>query len=56
MNLRRGPGTNFNAVGRLTRGEQVLVLSEENGWVKLRVLETGRIGYMADFLVSDAAN
>ena len=56
VNLRRGPGTNFNAVGRLTRGEQVLVLSEENGWVKLRVLETGRIGYMADFLVSDPAN
>ena len=56
VNLRRGPGTNFNAVGRLTHGEQVLVLSEENGWVKLRVLETGRIGYMADFLVSDTAN
>ena len=56
VNLRRGPGTNFKAVDRLTRGEQVLVLSEENGWVKLRVLETGRIGYMADFLVSDPAN
>lgn len=54
VNLRRGPGTDYNAVDRLTQGEQVLVLSEENGWIKLRVLETGRIGYMADFLLTAA--
>jgi hypothetical protein len=54
VNLRRGPGTNFNTVGKLLRGDKVRVLSEENGWTKLRVVETGRIGYMADFLLTEA--
>lgn len=52
VNLRRGPGTGFNAIAKLTRGTEVRVLSEENGWVKLRVRDTGRIGYMADFLLT----
>jgi len=52
VNLRRGPGTNFNTVGKLLRGDKVRVLSQENGWTKLRVVETGRIGYMADFLLT----
>ena len=52
VNLRRGPGTNFNTVGKLLRGDKVRVLSEENGWIKLRVMDTGRIGYMADFLLT----
>ncbi|MCV2894379.1 SH3 domain-containing protein [Lentibacter sp. XHP0401] len=52
VNLRGGPGTDYNAVGSLTRGTEVRVISEENGWVKLQVQETGRIGYMADFLLT----
>lgn len=53
VNLRRGPGTRFNVVGRLSRGDSVQVLSQEGTWVKLRVTESGRIGYVADFLLSD---
>ena len=53
VNLRRGPGTDYSAVGKLRQGEQVLVLSDDgDGWLKLRVVETGRIGYMADFLLT----
>lgn len=52
VNLRRGPSTKFNPIAKLTRGTEVRVLSEENGWVKLRVRDTGRIGYMADFLLT----
>jgi len=53
VNLRRGPGTRFNTLDTLLRGDKVQVLSEESGWIKLRVLETGRIGYMAAFLLAE---
>ncbi|MGB2201766.1 MAG: SH3 domain-containing protein [Pseudooceanicola atlanticus] len=54
--MRNGPGTNFSIVDRLTRGEQVEVLAEPgNGWLKLRVSDSGRVGWMADFLVTAAA-
>ncbi len=53
VNLRRGPGTNYTAVGKLRQGDRVLVLRDDGeGWLKLRVVETGRIGYMADFLIT----
>lgn len=53
VNLRRGPGTDYSAVGKLRRGDQVLILRDNgDGWLKLRVIETGRIGYMADFLLT----
>ncbi len=53
VNLRRGPGTDYSAVGKLRQGDQVLVLRDSgDGWIKLRVVETGRIGYMADFLLT----
>lgn len=56
VNMRNGPGTNFSIVDRLTRGEQVEVLAEPgNGWLKLRVSDSGRVGWMADFLVTAAA-
>jgi len=55
VNMRNGPGTNYSIVGRLARGDEVEVLSDPgNGWLKLRVSETGRIGWMADFLLTAA--
>ncbi|MBR9843565.1 MAG: SH3 domain-containing protein [Rhodobacteraceae bacterium] len=48
VNMRSGPGTRFSVLGTLTRGEKVEVLREpDNGWAKLKVLETGRIGWMS---------
>lgn len=53
VNLRLGPGTEFNKIGQLLRGTDVEILQDPgNGWVKLRVLETKRIGWMADYLVT----
>ncbi|MBU2983621.1 SH3 domain-containing protein [Lentibacter algarum] len=53
VNLRKGPGTDYAAVGKLTRGQAVQVLADTgDGWLKLRVVETGRIGFMADFLLT----
>ena len=52
VNMRGGPGTGFDVVGKLTRGEEVEVLTDNgDGWVKLRVVDTGRVGWMADFLL-----
>ncbi|MCV6584179.1 MAG: SH3 domain-containing protein [Marinibacterium sp.] len=53
VNMRAGPGTNYNVLARLTLGDKVEVLSvSDNGWVRLRPLDGGETGWMADFLVS----
>lgn len=55
VNLRGGPGTNFGVVDSLTRGVQVEILQDPgNGWVKLRPLDGGPEGWMADFLLSSS--
>ena len=52
VNMRQGPGTDFSVVAKLTQGTEVEVLSDEgDGWVKLRVVDTGRVGWMADYLL-----
>jgi len=48
VNMRGGPGTSYAVLGTLIRGEEVRVLKEPgNGWVKLKVVDTGRIGWMS---------
>lgn len=52
VNMRSGPGTQFSVLGTLRRGERVEVLREPgNGWAKLKVEDTGRIGWMASRLL-----
>lgn len=54
VNVRGGPGTDYSVVNRLTRGAEVEVLQDPgNGWVKLRPLDGGTIGWMADYLLSE---
>lgn len=53
VNMRNGPGTQYSVLGKLTRGDKVSVLQETgNGWVKLKVLEGGRIGWMSASLLA----
>lgn len=53
-NLRVGPGTNFPVLDRLARGDRVRVLRQgPDGWVKLRSVELGRIGWMAGSLIAE---
>lgn len=60
VNMRKGPGKSFPVVAKLTRGTKVRVLRDNgDGWLKLRVGgsdndNTGRIGWMADFLLTAA--
>lgn len=57
VNMRNGPGTSYSVVERLSRGQAVEVLSDPgNGWLKLRVSDSGRIGWMAEFLVTASAD
>lgn len=49
VNMRNGPGTGFSVVWQLRRGETVEVLSDPGqGWVKLKVVESDRVGWMSD--------
>ncbi len=55
VNMRMGPGTKFSVAAKLVRGTEVEVLQNPgNGWLKLRVQDTGRVGWMADYLVTAA--
>lgn len=36
LNVRSGPSTNNSVIGRLKRGEIVVVISENNGWSKIK--------------------
>lgn len=54
VNLRNGPGTNHNVLGKLERDTQVELLAEADGsWVKLRVIETNRVGWMSISLLRE---
>ena len=35
VNLRGGPGTKFNALGKISAGESVSVLGEQEGWLRI---------------------
>ncbi|MFU8882292.1 MAG: SH3 domain-containing protein [Rhodobacterales bacterium] len=53
VNMRSGPGTRYGVLNRVSRGTEVEVLeSYQQGWLRLRVLEDQRIGWVAATLVS----
>lgn len=53
VNMRRGPGTEHGVVSKLSEGTEVEVLSEPgNGWLELRVVDSGTVGWIADWLVT----
>ncbi len=57
VNMRSGPGTKFGRIARLSAGTPVAVLRDPgDGWLKIRVVDTGRVGWMADWLVTASAN
>ena len=53
VNMRAGPGTTFDVIGRLQRGDAVEIVEDPgDGWVRLRAARTGQTGWVADFLLS----
>lgn len=54
VNVRGGPGTNYSVVNRMVRGDKVEILQDPGqGWVQLRPVGGGTVGWMADFLLND---
>ncbi len=48
VNMRNGPGTEYSVIGKLYLNDEVEILQDPGlGWVKLQVMESGRIGWMA---------
>ena len=57
-NVRSGPSTTDRVIGRLTAGEDVLVVVEENGiegWSLVRIEGDGVFGYVASRLLQPVA-
>lgn len=55
VNMRTGPGTSFGVLARVTRDTEVEVLETyENGWLRLRVIDSSKVGWVSSKLVSDA--
>lgn len=55
VNVRGGPGTNYDVVSRLVKGQEVEILSDPGqGWVKMRPVEGGSVGWLADFLLNES--
>lgn len=55
VNVRGGPGTGFGIVNKLQRGDEVVILEDDgSGWVRLRPVDGGPVGWMADFLLSQS--
>ncbi|MEM1374590.1 MAG: SH3 domain-containing protein [Pseudomonadota bacterium] len=53
VNMRNGPGTNFQVLTQLVRGDEAEVLQNPgDGWVKIRATESGRVGWMAERLLA----
>jgi len=54
VNVRGGPGTEFQVVTKLGRGDSVEIIQDNgDGWVKIRPVDGGPEGWMADFLLSN---
>lgn len=54
VNLRAGPGTTFEVVAQLSENTRVEILEDAgNGWVNLRPIGGGPVGWMADYLLAD---
>jgi len=54
-NMRNGPSTRNGIVDKLERGTTVRLLpSEQGSWVKLRVVETNRVGWISRKLLKKA--
>lgn len=53
VNVRGGPGTEYGIVTKLGRGDTVEILQDNgDGWVKMRPIDGGPEGWMADFLLT----
>lgn len=54
VNMREGPSTSFAVIDTLPQGTQTEIIdSDGTGWVRIRVVETGQMGWMAERLLTN---
>ncbi|SCH07312.1 SH3 domain-containing protein [Romboutsia sp. 1001713B170207_170306_H8] len=51
LNMRSGPSTSYRSITKINKGTKVEVISESNGWSKIKY--DGRIGYVYSTYLSD---
>lgn len=54
VNMRSGPGTNYGVLDTLVRGTETEVIEVNgDGWARIRITQSGQIGWMAERLLSE---
>ena len=53
VNLRQGPGTGYGIIGTYPRGTEAEIITVADDWAEIRLLEDGKTGWMAAWLLSD---
>lgn len=57
VNMRAGPGTDFDVLETLDQGTRTEVLEvDASGWARIRVVESGLEGWIAERLLAEAVN
>jgi len=51
VNIRSGPGTDHNIIGKVDRGERLGILEQTGNWFKVELVQGG-IGWIADQLIN----
>lgn len=46
INLRSGPGLNYEIIEQIYSGDPVTFIEKEGEWIKVKVSDTGSIGYL----------
>lgn len=55
VNMRAGPGTDYSVLDTLDGGTRTEVIEvNASGWARIRVTDTGQIGWMAERLLSES--
>ena len=56
VHIRAGAGYDYEVIGYAQYGEAIQILSTADRWIKIRVNETGLVGYVNNVNVSDPIN
>lgn len=54
LNIRSGPGTNYNNIGQLSRGSEISIVKLENNWIQIRLPQG--LGWVSSEYVTISAN
>ncbi|MDL2207073.1 SH3 domain-containing protein [Eubacteriales bacterium OttesenSCG-928-N13] len=53
LNVRSGPGTNYKVAGWATDGDEIDLIKIGTSWTKIRVIRSGKVGYIKNAFIKD---